>query len=138
MINTPLETVKIARSIYNNWVEAMTCPKNDVHRVLDLYHEDAVLLPTFSPTICTNHEQLNTYFKNLITLPTLSVITNEIISTECNKVIVNSGIYTFQYKSGERLVTVPARFSFVYKKFDDQWLIINHHSSVLPVQPTSF
>ena len=75
MINTPLETVKIAHTIYNNWVEAMICPKNDVHRVLDLYHEDAVLLPTFSPIICTNREQLNTYFKNLITLPTLSVTT---------------------------------------------------------------
>jgi len=134
----PLETVKIAQTIYNEWVEAMVCPKNNIQRVLNLYHEDAILLPTFSPIICTTREQLNTYFKNLITLPTLSITTDEFFPTECNKVIVNSGIYTFQYLSGDRLITIPARFSFVYKKFDTQWLIINHHSSVLPVQATSF
>jgi hypothetical protein len=138
MNKQPLETITLAKTIYQNWVDAMVCPKNDIDRVLNLYYKDAVLLATFSSIICTTRNQLNGYFKNLITLPTLSITTDEFISTECNKVIVNSGCYTFQYRSGDKLVTVPARFSFVYKNFDGQWLIINHHSSVLPVQATPF
>lgn len=137
MIHPSTETAFIARTIYNNWVEAMVCPKNDIHRVLDLYHENAVLLPTFSSNICTTHEQLHAYFQNLIVLPTLSITTDEFVSRECNNLIITCGIYTFQYQSEERLVTIPARFSFVYKKYDNQWLIVNHHSSVLPLQPTS-
>lgn len=133
------EKTNIGHSIYNEWVNAMVCPKNDVQRVLQLYHENAILLPTFSPLICTNHQQLYNYFKNLITLPTLSITTEEFLSAECNNLIINTGIYVFEYRSTDgRLVTVPARFSFVYKNYDDHWLIINHHSSVLPVQATSF
>jgi hypothetical protein len=138
MNKSPLESAAIAKNIYNEWIEAMICPKNNVCRVLDLYHEQAVLLPTFSPVLCTTRAQLNTYFENLIKLPTLSITTEELLTSECNKVIVNSGIYTFQYRAAERLITIPARFSFVYKNFDGKWLIVNHHSSVLPVQPTSF
>ena len=137
-MSTLTDKKSIGQEIYNNWVEAMVCPKNDVHRVLELYHQDAILLPTFSPMICTNHDQLYNYFKNLITLPTLSIRTDDFLSTECNKVIINSGIYTFQYFSNDRPIIVTARFSFAYKKFDDQWLIINHHSSILPVQATPF
>jgi hypothetical protein len=128
----------IARSIYNKWVEAMICPKNDVQRVLELYHEHAILLPTFSPTICTTHSQLYSYFKNLISLPTLTITTEEFLAIESEAALVASGLYTFQYTSGEKLVTIPARFTFVYKKFNGEWLIVNHHSSVLPVQATSF
>jgi hypothetical protein len=127
-----------ARAIYNDWVDAMVCPKNDVHRIVDLYHSNAVLVPTFSPIICTTREDLNNYFKNLIVLPELTVSTEQFLSTECNDTIINSGLYTFQYKSGDKIVTVPARFTFVYKKDNDRWLIINHHSSQLPIQPVSF
>jgi hypothetical protein len=128
----------IARSIYNKWVDAMICPKNDVQKVLELYHEHAILLPTFSPAICTNHNQLHSYFKNLISLPTLTITTEEFLAIESEAALVASGLYTFQYTSGEKLVTIPARFTFVYKKFNGEWLIVNHHSSVLPVQATSF
>jgi hypothetical protein len=133
-----LETAHYAKTIYNNWVDAMVCPKNDVQRVLELYHPNAVLIPTFSPTICTTEEQRHAYFKNLISLPTLSISTEELISKECNKVIVISGLYTFSYLAVDRQVTVPARFSFVYKNFDGRWLIVSHHSSVLPIQAISF
>jgi len=132
------EKTNIGQGIYNNWVEAMVCPKNNVQRVLDLYHPNAIVLPTFSPIICTTHDQLYHYFKNLITLPTLSITTDNFLSAECNNLIINAGIYTFQYLSNNRPVIIPARFSFVYKNYDDKWLIINHHSSILPVQPTAF
>ena len=129
-----LEKINIGQKIYNLWVEAMICPKNDVQRVLELYHPNAIVLPTFSPTICTNHDQLYTYFKNLITLPTLAIKTDNFLSAECNNLLINAGIYTFQYISNSQPVIIPARFSFIYKNYEDKWLIINHHSSALPVQ----
>jgi hypothetical protein len=32
---------------------------------------------------------------------------------------------------------VPARYTFVYQRIDGAWLIVNHHSSVLPEGSTS-
>ena len=46
----------------------------------------------------------------------------------------NAGLYSFSFdQNGEKKV-VPARFTFVYQKQGNQWLIINHHSSKLPDQ----
>ncbi|MGB5595525.1 MAG: hypothetical protein WBM32_14475 [Crocosphaera sp.] len=49
---------------------------------------------------------------------------------------INSGYYTFTYSKNGRTKEVPARYSFVYQKDgNNQWEIIEHHSSALPEAP---
>jgi hypothetical protein len=45
---------------------------------------------------------------------------------------VNSGLYTFSLAENGGHADVAARFTFVYREYEDKWLIIEHHSSILP------
>jgi len=49
----------------------------------------------------------------------------------CN-VAINSGIYTFALTQDGKINRVRARYSFVYQKTDNDWLIVEHHSSFMP------
>ena len=48
---------------------------------------------------------------------------------------INSGAYTFVAMIQGQPRTLPARYSFTYRKVDGQWLIADHHSSALPAPP---
>lgn len=45
------------------------------------------------------------------------------------------GYYTFTYTKNEETQTLPARYSFVYVKRNGQWMIVDHHSSAMPLPP---
>jgi len=45
---------------------------------------------------------------------------------------VISGLYTFSFEEDGKMVSIPARFSFVYEKENGKWLIVEHHSSKVP------
>ncbi len=115
---------------YNDWVKAVTGGSPDP--VLKLYDGKAVLLPTFGPKPLVGHAQLREYFIKFTALPKLSVATNESIIRIFGDTAVNSGLYTFSYEKEGKIVTVPARFSFTYRKEGDKWKIVDHHSSVVP------
>ena len=44
----------------------------------------------------------------------------------------DSGLYTFSYTKDGKEVRVPARFTFVFHRTPAGWLIVSHHSSVVP------
>ena len=48
---------------------------------------------------------------------------------------VNTGYYTFSFVKDAETKSVPARYSFTYVKRGDDWLIVDHHSSVMPPPP---
>ena len=62
----------------------------------------------------------------------LKAETNESIVRIFGDTAVNSGLYTFRYEKDGKVVNVPARFSFTYRKDGDKWKIVDHHSSVVP------
>ena len=41
---------------------------------------------------------------------------------------IDSGLYVFDTIGGQ----VPARYTFVYRKVGNDWLIAEHHSSAMP------
>ncbi len=91
-------------------------------------------MPTLSPNIHFNQKnQFTTYFEKLTTLPDFSVNTQKIVTQVYGDFALSSGLYTFSYKDdiGE-LIKLPSRFTFVYQKQGENWLIINHHSSMSP------
>ena len=99
----------------------------DPKQVTNLYHEDGILLGTFSALERIGHELIQAYFENLLQSP----VDVEIISEHSSifeSTAVNSGLYNF-ITNGK---TINARFSFVYHKNGNEWKIVSHHSSVLP------
>ena len=111
--------------ILQTWVEKIRT--NDPNQVAELYHDDGLLLGTFSDIERLGHDLILKYFENLLK----SQVDVEIVTQhkhETDSLVVNSGLYNF-IVDGK---AVNARFSFVFIKTGDTWKILSHHSSVLP------
>ena len=107
------------------WVERIR--DNNANLVTELYHDDGLLLGTFSDIERHGKELIFNYFENLLK----SKIDVEIITQHEHKtdtMIVSSGFYNFIVDDN----TIKARFSFVFVKTKGSWKILSHHSSELP------
>lgn len=116
---------------FAQWQQALSTgnPAN----VVNHYDAKAILLPTLSAKVLTTQQERTDYFTNLMAKPKLAVKVNEEhikVLDENNAVL--SGLYTFSYADKDKTVEIPARFSFVYEKANNQWKIIEHHSSKVP------
>ena len=115
----------ITSELVQKWVNAIK--GGDPKQVTELYHDDAILLGTFSNKERVGHGLILEYFENLLKSP----VEVEVVSEHPHifeSSAVNSGLYNF-ITNGK---TINARFSFVYHKNDTEWKIISHHSSVMP------
>ena len=111
--------------LLQKWTSAIK--NGDPKQVTSLYHEDGILLGTFSPKERVGHELILEYFEGLLKSPVeVQIISEHPHVFESSA--VNSGLYNF-ITDGK---TINARFSFAYSKNDAEWKIIAHHSSVLP------
>jgi uncharacterized protein (TIGR02246 family) len=110
------------------WSNALLTQKPK--KVAKLYKKGAVLLPTLGG-IFVGREQIKEYFEVfLLASPQVTVVEEHIyVLNEYNA--VNTGLYNITITDETGTTTIPARFSFVYKKHHGRWKIISHHSSVL-------
>lgn len=111
---------------FDSWNLALQ--SGDPKKVTALYSEDAILLPTLSNDVCHNHLEREAYFVNFLARGPKGRIDEFNIRTH-GELAINSGIYTFSFKDG---TTARARFTFVYMEKNDHWVIVEHHSSLLP------
>ena len=115
----------ITSELVQKWVNAIK--GGDPKQVTELYHDDAILLGTFSNKERVGHELIFEYFENLLKSPVEVHIVSENPHV-FGSAAVNSGLYNF-VREGK---TINARFSFVYIETNDGWKIVSHHSSVMP------
>jgi uncharacterized protein (TIGR02246 family) len=117
--------------LFDKWNE--TLQTGDAVKVAALYAENGgILLPTVSPLVRHNRDEIADYFVHFLEKHPFGVITESNVRVHGN-IAVNSGLYTFTLdgEEGSR-VDVAARFTYVYVKEGDEWFILEHHSSVLP------
>jgi len=115
------------------WIEAMT--SHNAERVVALYDAEAVLWGTRSSTLRDTPATVRDYFKVLQTVPSsYKVVLGEQRIRIYGDIALNTGTYTFSEDRNGKPIIRPARFSFVYRNRDGRWLIIDHHSSVVPAQ----
>jgi len=112
--------------LLQKWTSAKK--NGDPKQVTSLYHEDGILLGTFSPKERVGHKLILEYFEGLLKSPVEVQIVSEHPFVESPDSAINSGHYNF-VTNGK---TINARFSFVYQKGNDGWKIVSHHSSVMP------
>ena len=113
-------------ALFDQWNNALQSrvPK----KVVALYDNDALLLPTISNKVCHNHKEIEEYFVNFLAREPMGKIDESNIKI-FDHLAMNSGVYTFALKGGAK---VQARFTFVYRWNGERWLIIKHHSSQMP------
>ena len=105
----------------NQWVNAVA--NGDVAAVLALYGPSSTLHPTLQAGIHRHggHISIKGYFDYFLAKPVV-VTVSEV--TQGDSFCVGC----YEVKRGDD--TVQARFTFIY---DEQGLIVHHHSSVMPV-----
>jgi len=124
---------KEVQDAYFAWCNAVGEAKGDPKVVVKYYAPDASLLATLSPKILINTDGgLNDYFASFTKNTNIKCKTDKLITHVEGDVAYNVGLYTFTYDEGKNKKVVPARFTFVYKKYNNGWLIVHHHSSKLP------
>jgi uncharacterized protein (TIGR02246 family) len=116
------------------WGQALG--EDDPEKVLPFYTDDAVLWGTLSPTVRSDRVALRDYFVTAFkVLPGLKVSFGDQLIRVYGNTAVNTGYYTFSYAKDGETKSLPARYSFTYVKNGERWLIVDHHSSVMPSTP---
>lgn len=104
----------------------------DPARITAMYAPDAVLWGTSAKVIAANPSAIAEYFKDSPNRPNLRVEYGEQHARVYGDIGVNSGYYTFSDVRDGKKVSVPARFTLVFRNVEGKWLIVAHHSSRIP------
>lgn len=114
-------------ALFDRWNQALQT--GDPGKVVALYAEKSILLPTLSNKPRLTPAEKEEYFIHfLVKRPSAKIDLRE-IGIGCN-MAVDSGLYTFTFaKTGE---VISGRYSFTYRWDGSKWLIISHHSSLMP------
>jgi uncharacterized protein (TIGR02246 family) len=116
------------------WAEAFAADTPD--RIVALYDREAVLWGTLSPQRRDNPEAIHDYMVNAFkALPDHKVSFGDQLIRVYGDMAINTGYYTFTYQKDGESKSLPARYSFVYVKRNGQWMIVDHHSSAMPIPP---
>lgn len=113
-----------------SWADNIGKGNPDV--MVALYDPEAILHGTSSPVLRQGHALIREYFAGITPDLQLSMAFREPMHIRVfGDTAVNTGFYTTRIGANE---PIPLRYSFVYRKTGDDWLIVDHHSSRLPEQ----
>lgn len=118
------------QNLFERWNQSLQT--GDPAAVTANYASNAVLLPTVSNKVRTNHTEIEDYFVHFLELSPYGRIDERHISVN-DGIAIDTGIYTFDVTKAGEQKQVQARYNFVYERQSDgEWLIVNHHSSAMP------
>ncbi|MFD5328230.1 SgcJ/EcaC family oxidoreductase [Streptomyces sp. NPDC127092] len=123
---------KEVAALFDGWNAALMT--GDAEKVADRYAAGAVLLPTASPRIRTDRAGIVDYFEHFLQKKPRGEKIRSVITILDRDSAIDAGLYAFHLtdpKTGER-TRLEARYTYAYEKRGGKWLIVNHHSSVLP------
>ncbi|WP_371598897.1 SgcJ/EcaC family oxidoreductase [Streptomyces sp. NBC_00564] len=125
-------TKKEIAALFDGWSSALKTGDPEV--VADRYADDAVLLPTLSAEIRTDRAGIVDYMEGFLAKKPEASKVQTVINVLDNNSAIDTGLYEFQLTdpaTGAKS-TAEARYTYEYEKRDGEWLIVNHHSSLLP------
>ncbi|WP_211116227.1 SgcJ/EcaC family oxidoreductase [Roseinatronobacter bogoriensis] len=128
-LEMPYSAIDEIADLFNDWNSALQTL--DPAKVAALYAEDAVLLPTVSNEIRKTPAAIRAYFKRFLKKQPRGRIIEQNIRL-FDTLAINSGLYTFDLTIEGTTVQLLCRYTFVYRKDPQGWMIIEHHSSVMP------
>ncbi|MBW4553588.1 MAG: SgcJ/EcaC family oxidoreductase [Aphanocapsa sp. GSE-SYN-MK-11-07L] len=129
----PIVTKAEIAGLFDQWDKSLQTGKPS--EVAKNYADDAILVPTVSNQVRHTHPEIEDYFEGFLGLKPDGRIEEQNIQIYCD-VAVDSGTYTFAVVKDGKPSEVKARYTFVYHKVGDRWLIVDHHSSEMPERVT--
>ncbi|WP_159603678.1 SgcJ/EcaC family oxidoreductase [Hydrogenophaga sp. PBL-H3] len=106
---------------------------SDLPGMLALYDARAHLWGTTSPVLIASKEGIAAYFSAVFALqPAPGMALNDVQVRLYGDTAISTGGYTLALGAATNRRCIPARFSFVYRRVDACWLIVDHHSSAMP------
>lgn len=108
--------------------------KGDIERLLALYDEHAVLIPTFSNRVLSNPKSIREYFERLFSREEISIALHEntlIVQRIKDELYSLCGIYCWRFAIDGELFSFEARFSYMLNLALPS-PILHHHSSQIP------
>ncbi|MBI3336130.1 nuclear transport factor 2 family protein [Candidatus Peregrinibacteria bacterium] len=100
--------------------------------VVSTYDTNGLLWGTFAKELRAGHFHIKRYFEHLFEMEGVKVVFDSGEVRQYKDIYIKSGSYSFSYRKKGTLVTIPARYSFVCKKENTGWYILEHHSSEFP------
>jgi uncharacterized protein (TIGR02246 family) len=127
---TPFEYDEVAAAA-RQWAAAFALQQPD--EIAALYDAEAILWGTTSAVRRDGTAAIRDYFAGAFAaLPQRKAIFGDQRIRRYGDVAINTGSYTISYVVDDEARSFPARYSFVYVKRGPGWLIVDHHSSILP------
>lgn len=117
-------------ALFDRWNAALATGNSS--EVVKLYAQDGVLQPTVSNKIRATPEEIGDYFDHFLALKPHGTINYRQIRLLGDNSAFDSGAYTFDIVKNGKPAKVRARYTYIYKKIDGDWKIVNHHSSAMP------
>lgn len=118
-------------AMLTKWVAAVE--SGDAQKVVALYDNDAIFFSTFAIKPMKTQAERLAYYRKAVAEPDVKIDIVESHPHIFGDVAVNSGLYTFHYTQDGEPMEIPARFTFTYMLKGGEWVIIDHHSSRVPL-----
>jgi uncharacterized protein (TIGR02246 family) len=118
-------------AVSREWAKAFA--EHNVDRIVAFYSKDATVWGTNALSLRTTPEELRSFFQSTFRIPNVRITFDDQTIRVFGNVAVVAGHYTFIAGSGNQEQSTLARYSFTFLKEGERWLIIDHHSSPMPV-----
>ena len=122
-----------ASAVIDRWAAALSA--NDANAVAKLYTPDAFVYGITSFKLSAGTEAIREYFKTASESGKKITIGERRMVVLAGETVVGVGIYRFDLIQNGVHVPRSARFTFIFVKRGNDWLIAHHHSSALPPAP---
>jgi uncharacterized protein (TIGR02246 family) len=132
LVSAPVfaDTAKDVEATTQQWIAAFN--RKSAAEIVALYAKDAVFFGTTSPVLRDKPELVQDYFKSIGDAGDATISMGDHRVQVFGDVAINTGFYTRTALQNGKEVKSPARFTFVYQLRQGKWMIVEHHSSVLP------
>jgi hypothetical protein len=120
------------QNLMQRWVDGIN--GRDLEGVLDLYDENAVLIPTFSNRMLGGPARIRDYFETLCSREGLGISLRDktlVVQPIADALFSLSGIYCWRFEVDGELLNFEARFSYLIDLAREK-PILHHHSSQIP------
>lgn len=125
-----------ARAMTQAWATALNAC--DAGSLAEMYDKEALLWGTLSQSLIATPEGIRAYFERACAAANKpAVALNEQTVRHFDDIAVSSGTYTFTVFPDGQAKTVSARYSFAFRKSEQGWKIVEHHSSPVPAAPAT-